>query len=162
LKLYAEGPDLLESSLDGLSEADLDACSEDGWSIRQIVHHVAEADAIWMTNVKIALIKPGTSIGLGWHPGNKGIADALLYAHRPIDTALALFRATRDHMAQMLSGMDDAEHCHIMLVDLPEWSEEREQKITVGEYIRGLARHIDEHVAEINQIREALRTKVEL
>lgn len=102
-----------------------------------------------------------SEVGLGWHPGNKGIADALRFAHRPIGPALVLFKATRDHMVQMLSGMDDAEHCHIMLVDLPEWSEEREQKITVGEYIRGLARHVDEHVAEINRIREALRIKVE-
>lgn len=154
LRRYAEGPDLLEAVLVGLSDADLDAYSEDGWSIRQIVHHVADADAMWMANVRIALISPGARVGLGWHPGNRGIADALRYAHRPISPALVLFRATRQHMVQMLSGMDDAEDGYIMLVDLPEWAEVREQKITVGEYIRGLARHVDEHVREIEAIRQ--------
>ncbi len=154
LKRYAEGPDLLEAALAGLSEGDLDACSEDGWSLRQIVHHVADADSMWMANVRIAIISPGARVGLGWHPGNRGIADALRYAHRLVGPAMALFRATREHIAQMLSGIDDAEDGFIIVVDLPEWAEVREEKITVGEYIRGLARHVDEHVREIDRIRQ--------
>ncbi|MBX6341716.1 MAG: VOC family protein, partial [Thermomicrobiaceae bacterium] len=44
--LYAEGPAALERALAGLDGADLDLARAPGaWTIRQIVHHVADSDA---------------------------------------------------------------------------------------------------------------------
>jgi hypothetical protein len=48
LAQYAQGPTLLEQALSGLTDTDLDlTLSEDSWSIRQIVHHIADGDDIW-------------------------------------------------------------------------------------------------------------------
>ena len=45
LNLYADGPAKLEAALAGLSEPDLDlALTSDSWTIRQIVHHIADGD----------------------------------------------------------------------------------------------------------------------
>ncbi len=56
LARYADGPTLLDSALAGLSETDLDlALSADSWSIRQIVHHLADGDDIWKICIKAAL-----------------------------------------------------------------------------------------------------------
>lgn len=74
LERWAEGPDLLEAALTGLAEAYLDYVdTEGGWSIREIVHHLADADAMWTAYLKVALISPGSRLSLSWHPGNKGI-----------------------------------------------------------------------------------------
>src|SRR5207237_9583672 len=45
--LYTRGGDDVEAALAGLAEADLDLTRTPGeWSIRQIVHHLAEVDAM--------------------------------------------------------------------------------------------------------------------
>ena len=44
---YADGPNQLETAIVGLSEEELDIAESDGsWTIRQIVHHVADGDDI--------------------------------------------------------------------------------------------------------------------
>ena len=49
---YIEGPKLLERALAGLTEADLDtAPAKGGWSIRQIVHHLADGDDLWKMGI---------------------------------------------------------------------------------------------------------------
>ena len=56
LTRYREGPALLERTLAGLTAAELDAPPrQGGWTIRQIVHHVADGDDLWKVGLKAAL-----------------------------------------------------------------------------------------------------------
>jgi hypothetical protein len=42
LARYADGPEQLERAIAGLNEPNLDArVSQDGWTVRQVVHHVS-------------------------------------------------------------------------------------------------------------------------
>src|SRR5512146_3318842 len=52
LQRYLQLPDCLEEALAGLSESDLDWKQADGWTIRQIVHHVVEGEYIWQLNLR--------------------------------------------------------------------------------------------------------------
>ena len=53
---YREGPALLERAVSGLRDADLDRKpSGGGWSIREIVHHIADGDDIWKMCIKMAI-----------------------------------------------------------------------------------------------------------
>jgi hypothetical protein len=50
---YADGPNQLETAIAGLSEWELDIAESDGtWTIRLIVHHVADGDDIWKVFIK--------------------------------------------------------------------------------------------------------------
>jgi hypothetical protein len=54
--LYAQGGDELASMITGLSESELDLTRAPGeWSIRQIVHHLAETDTLILMAIKTAL-----------------------------------------------------------------------------------------------------------
>ena len=56
LALYADGPTQLEAVLMGLTESDLNLAQPgDSWTIRQIVHHLADGDDLWKTCIKAAL-----------------------------------------------------------------------------------------------------------
>lgn len=152
LRLYLAGPDILEEALSGITEKELDArATDEGWTVREIVHHLADADSMWMTLVKIIVITPGSKFSYAWHPGNRGIAKALNYTKRPIGPALALFRVTREHIVQMLRATPDVWENHLVGIEVPD--DEPDFKITVGEYITGLTKHLREHVEEIASMR---------
>jgi hypothetical protein len=91
---YVTMPDELEAALAGLPEADLDlARTSDAWTIRQIVHHVVDADDATKMIIKAALGNSGCIYELGWYDPNNIWAKTLDYASQPIPPALALLRA---------------------------------------------------------------------
>jgi len=151
LALYAAGPDKLEAALGGLSESDLDVSVAPGeWTIRQIVHHVADSEDIWSTAIKVALGAPGSTFDFHWYPGNEPWADALDYAGRAIGPAVALVRAKRAHIAQLLRHMPDSWERPVRIVAAydPEG-----QEMTAGAVVGLLVRHLAEHVEVIRKTR---------
>jgi hypothetical protein len=155
LRLYETGPDALEAALYGITEEELNSkIRSDGWTLREVVHHIADAESTWMTLVKIITISPSTRFSHAWHPGNKGISRALNYAKRPVEPALALFRATRQHVAQMLRAILGVWENHLVGIEVPDG--EPDFTMTVGEYITGMARHLQEHLEEITTRRSQI------
>lgn len=108
LELYACGPDHLEKALEGLSEVDLGLVRAPGkWSIRQIVHHIVDSDLSSLQRNKMALAEPGRVFnGNGYGPDTW--AETLDYAGRSVAPAVALFRAVRTHMLQLLTHLPGA------------------------------------------------------
>jgi len=153
LASYAAGPDRLEAALAGLSEADLDlALSGDSWSIRQIVHHIADGDDIWKEFVKRAIGDPAGEFTLAWYwriPQTEW-AGRWAYRERAIEPSLALFRASRVHIVQLLTHRPEAWSNSLLI----RWPDE-EVQTSVGWVVAMQARHIDGHVDDIRRIREA-------
>ena len=102
---YAERPEQLEAALIGLTEGNLDvAQTPDSWTIRKIVHHIVDGDDLWSMCIKASL---GDSRGLFtyrwyWEKPQDEWADNWEYAGREIAPSLALFRAKRRHISQLL------------------------------------------------------------
>ena len=108
LAQYVAGPEDLERALEGLDASDLDTAREpDKWTIRQIVHHIVDGDDIWKTCLKAALGNPGCVYHLDWYDQESWV-EQLDYAGRELDTALALFRANRRHVAELIEHLPDA------------------------------------------------------
>jgi len=150
---YAAGPDRLEAALAGLSEADLDlALGDDSWSIRQIVHHIADGDDLWKEFVKRAAGNPGGEFSLAWYwqIGQDEWARRWAYRERAIEPSLALFRASRAHIVQLLANRPEAWSTSLLI----RWPDE-EAQTSVGWVVAMQARHIDGHVDDIRRIREA-------
>jgi len=154
LKQYAEGPALLDSALAGLSESDLDfALSADSWSIRQIVHHLADGDDIWKLCIKAALGNPDGLFTLQWYWDKPQMewSENWKYASRSIASSLALLHANRRHIVELIQPTLDAWEKSIWLKP-PNRLQER---ITIGWVLEMQAQHVVGHIQDIQAIRQA-------
>ena len=158
LALYADGPAQLEAALTGLTESDLDlARTSDSWTIRQIVHHLADGDDLWKTCVKAALGNREGLFSLQWYwdkPQTEW-AENWKYANRGIEPSLALLRANRRHIVELVQQTPDAWEKSIRL----KWPEGEEERITIGEVLGDQASHVVGHIHDIQMIRQAQITK---
>ena len=151
---YAAGPDRLEAAIAGLSAADLDlALSSDTWSIRQIVHHIADGDDLWKEFVKRAIGNPEGEFILAWYwqIGQAEWARRWAYRERAIEPSLALFRASRAHIVQLLAHRPEA-WSHSLLI---RWPDGEEAPTSVEWVVAMQARHVMGHLDDIRRIREA-------
>jgi catechol 2,3-dioxygenase-like lactoylglutathione lyase family enzyme len=146
LGLYMQAPRELQSIIEEMSEQELDVSkAPGGWTIRQIVHHLADADAMQLPRIKMALAEPGRL----WSPNvysPQEWSDSVGYGRLAVQPAIDLFCATREYIGGLMQ-------------QLPPEAWERYtvntqgEKTTVGSTISMLASHALEHVDEILEIR---------
>ena len=154
LALYAEGPATLEAVLNSLPEFDLDlAQTPDSWTIRQIVHHIVDGDDIWKTCIKAALGNTDGLFSLQWYWDKPQIewAENWKYSNRPIGPSLALFRANRHHIVELVQQTPNAWEKSVR-INTPR---NEETRITIGDVLEIQAPHVVEHVTEIQKILRA-------
>lgn len=145
LALYEAGPDALDATLTGLGESDLDlACSPGRWTIRQIVHHLADLEAATLGQMNMAFAEPGrTYQGNPFSPDTWAVS--LDYAGRPISSSVQLFRAIREHVAQLAHHLPDAWGRSIRSPD--------GRDSPIGLTLGMLSSHALEHIEEIREAR---------
>jgi len=152
LARYMEGPAVLERALDGITDAELDAPpSQGGWTIRQTVHHLVDGDDLWKTCIKMALGNEQAEFTLGWywvHP-QEVWAGIWAYETRPLDASLALLRANRNHVRQLLAAVPDGWR---RAVGFRKHSGEVES-MPVGAVVEINADHLEHHLKQIQAIR---------
>ena len=152
---FREGPNLLDRTLAGVSEADLDTPpSQGGWTIRQIVHHLADGDDLWKTFIKAALGNGNAGFLFDWYREypQEVWADHWAYASRPLAVSLALLKASRANVLQLLEEVPDAWH---KSGNFREPTGETEP-VPVGFVIKMQADHIEHHVKRILAIRDEI------
>ena len=149
--LYSRGGDDVEAALAGLTEADLDLTrAPEEWSIRQIVHHLAETDAMFLMIFESALAQPGgTFIRNSYDQVHW--AETLVYQERAIEPSLALIKAMRWHIAHLLQHIPNHWDCSVLLKFASDEGEG--YKVTVGQLLGEMNWHLAEHCAEIHETR---------
>ncbi len=153
LKLYEQGPADLENVLSSLSESDLDMRRAPGeWTIRQIVHHLAESASLFLMMIKTALAQSGATYVRNPYDQDEWV-KALDYAHRPIEPSVALVKAIHAHISQLLHHFPDALDRYVLMKFSDEDPSSEGRKMTVGRWIEILARHLQEHCEEIRETR---------
>ena len=148
LARYTEGPERLEQTVAGLDESDLDArVSPNGWTVRQVVHHIVDGDDVWKLSIKTALGLDDGEFTLGWYwsQSQDSWAEKWKYSARSVDVSLALFRANRDHILQLLQHVPDGWQRSVRL-ETPDGKTER---VTVGTAIQIQADHAMHHIEQI-------------
>ena len=155
LKLFKQGPTILENALEGLSDNELDySPSKGGWTIRQIVHHLADGDDLWKNYIKIALGNEQAEFTLKWYlafPQTEW-AKRWSYEKRSIDISLAMLRAIRDHIIQLLEYAPDGWIRSAQFRD----SNGEIEVVPVGFVIKMQADHIVHHIKRILEIRKEI------
>jgi catechol 2,3-dioxygenase-like lactoylglutathione lyase family enzyme len=151
IALYEQGPDEVAKLVAGLTAAELDLARSPGeWSIRQIVHHLAESDSIFLMVFKTALAQSGSTFIRSPYD-QEHWATLLGYNERAIETSLALSRAVRTHITQLLRYVPNNWDNYVLLKFASEEGEGH--KTTVGGLLGTLGRHVEEHCEEIRETR---------
>lgn len=149
---FLAGIEELDAVLQGLSEAELDLAREEGkWTIRQIVHHIVDAEDIWETGIKAALGNSGCSFNFSWYITDNKCAEPLDYARRPIEVALELFKKIRPHVVELIEHLPGARERYV-IVKRPEIPDGK--KFTVDEIIDWQILHLNIHIEQILETRK--------
>lgn len=150
LDLFRYGAEHLEKTVAGLTDEQLDYHPAPGeWSIRQIVHHVADDGDAWAMNIKKALANPGARVRFEDFPGNDAWSAALSYDTLPIETAVTLVKAHRAVLAELAGAFPDRWEQAVAIVDSDG---KKVAEATVKDMLKGNEGHLHDHILVIEEI----------
>lgn len=129
-----------------LSDSDYDRSDAEGWTPRQVIHHVADSEAQSYARLRRLIAEPGTIIQ-GYDEGKWAESATLGYSEAPIESAIAVFTAVREASYLLLLRLDERQ-----LDNKGTHSESGEYSIR--DWIRSYTNHPTDHA---NQIRAQLK-----
>jgi hypothetical protein len=121
---YRQGHSVVLEALAGVTQAELDAPSAEGWTAREVVHHLADSEMTSAIRLRRLLAEDQPTI-FGYDEAY--FARVLHYADRPIEAALEALAAARRTTAEILARMSDAEwqragtHSEIGRFSVDDW-----------------------------------------
>ncbi len=137
-------PNLLEAALSGLTEGQMDAeYRPGGWSVRQVVHHVADSHLNAYCRFKLALTEDSPTI----KPYDEAAWADLADSEMDVTISLDLIRSLHTRFARLLDSMSDEQY-------------ERELKHpetgtwTLSKMLALYAWHSRHHTAHITSLRD--------
>ena len=125
---YREATEQFIENASKLSQAQLDVRKGQGWSARQVVHHVADSEAQSYARLRRLIAEPGTQIQ-GYDEGAWGENNTLGYSDLPIDISLDVFKAVRASSLEVLKRIsteqleNSGEHSESGTYTLRNWLE---------------------------------------
>ena len=144
---YAAATRAFEEQVSGLDHAKLDVKHPEGWSPRQVIHHLADSEAQSYARLRRLVAEPEGSIIQGYDEGAWAANPALGYEADPIEPPLAVFSAVRAGSLAVLQ--------HLTNADLARYGEHSERgRFTIDDWLRVYAKHPTEHGG---QLAKALR-----
>ena len=146
LQTLRELPDKLRTALAGLSDAQLDTpYREGGWTVRQVVHHIADSHANSYFRVKLALTEENPTIKAYDEAAWARLPDSRL----PVDGSLAMTDAVHQRLIALLEPLSDAEMQKTF--QHPERGD-----VTLANNLAIYAWHSQHHLAHITRLRERM------
>jgi hypothetical protein len=143
---YGRGVDAVREALDGITDAELDHRPPDGWSPRQVVHHLADSEMRSAIRLRQLLAEDAATIQGYDEAGYASIFD---YGSRDIGPAMLAFEGARATTAQLLARLSD-----------DAWSRagthEENGAYSVEDWLRIYAAHGREHADQIRAARDEL------
>jgi uncharacterized damage-inducible protein DinB len=140
-----EAPKKLRAAVAGLSREQLNTPYRDGgWTVQQVVHHLADSHMNSYVRFKLALTEDEPTI----KPYNETRwAELSDSKNTPVETSLALMDALHERWVNLLRGMSPADFARKM--KHPERG-----SITLDDTLGLYAWHSRHHVAHITSLRE--------
>lgn len=106
IRRYAEGYGEVESALSGISEAELDNPDAQGWTPRQVVHHLADSEMTSAMRLRKLVAEANPVI---WGYDEELYSRTLAYDRRPIGPSLAALKAARETTLSILEHLSEEE-----------------------------------------------------
>lgn len=143
---YVAGPGAVRAALEGAGAAAMSRAGREGWSVRDVVVHLADAELIRGARLRLILGGEEPPALPAWEA--ETWKRRLQYLWRSPEAALALYDALVFSNAELLRQVDGRafERCGML--------EGRE--VTVRELLERGAAHSEEHAAQIRALRAEL------
>lgn len=146
LAVLRDLPAKLSDAVAGLSHAQLDTPYRDGgWTVRQVVHHVADSHANSYIRVKLALTEDDPTIKAYDEAAWARLPDSRL----PVDSSLAMIDAVHKRLLALYEPLSDAE------LQKTFRHPERGQ-VTLASNLALYAWHARHHLAHITGLRQRM------
>lgn len=143
IMMVEAAPVSLRKRLALLSDKDLElSYREGGWTIRQIVHHVADSHMNMLMRFKLALTEENPVI----KPYNQDLWARLPDYKLPVESSLVLFEGIQQRFSELLKVMSEADFKRSYVH--PEYN----KTYTLSEATQLYAWHGMHHVAQIDGI----------
>ncbi|MEO8207691.1 MAG: DinB family protein [Chloroflexota bacterium] len=143
IERYRTGMADLDDALAGISDEELDRAQPDGeWTARQVVHHLADGEAMSHTRLR-RLVADDQPVIQGY---DEPTFAARLHYDRPIATSLAVVRAVRAASLELMEVMTPA-----------DWSKTGNHSehgtYSVDFWLELYSEHVHEHAGQIRRAR---------
>ena len=96
------------SLVNSLSESDLDRADSEGWTPRQVIHHIADSEAQSYARLRRLIAEPGTQIQ-GYDEGKWAESATLGYSLSDVAPSIAVFSAVRESSHLLLQRLSLSE-----------------------------------------------------
>jgi hypothetical protein len=141
-----ELPRRIRAAVAGLTDEQLETpYRPEGWTVRQLVHHVADSHANAYIRLKLALTEDVPRIA----PYNERLWAELPDSRLPIDVSLQLIEAIHWRWTTLYATLDDA-----AFESRAYRHPERGGAVTIDEQLQSYAWHSRHHVAHITHLRQ--------
>ena len=138
-----------DAALNRVPSGGLDWAEKEGeWTIREVIHHLAEDCNVYTFIIERALATPGCNVIFGEFPGNEPWGKALAWHTRPVEPARELMHAHRVYLADLLSSLPDLWENTVHFKD-ESGKELGEQNLI--QMVHMLTEHMDEHTQMIEK-----------
>ncbi len=138
IEQYKDGYRAVREALDQLTEEELDARPADGWTPREIAHHLADSETMSYIRLRRLLAED--------HPAIQGYDEPeyarRLHYDRPIASSLEVFRAVRVASAELLDALGEDEWVR-------EGTHSESGRYTMNDWLEIYAAHAHDHAAQM-------------
>ncbi len=143
---YRQATEELLTLAQSISTTGLDRRDEDGWSPRQVIHHLADSEAQSYARLRRLIAEPGTMIQ-GYDESIWAENSTLGYKSEPIESALEVFAAVRKASYELI--------LRLTTTDLERFGEHSESgRYSINDWLTNYINHPIDHA---NQMRKQLR-----
>jgi hypothetical protein len=144
---YRQGHGAVLEALDGISDEELDRRpSDDAWSARRVVHHLADSEMTSAIRLRRLIAEDEPRIQ-GYDEA--GFAERLFYDERPIEPSLQALRSSRATTSDILEHLDEADWART-------GTHEESGPYSVEAWLEIYAAHAHEHADQIRRARQEL------
>ena len=152
LKQFRSALTDLDVLLEDLPEEGLNWAEEGEWSIREVLHHLADDGNVYTFIIERALVTPGCKVFFGEFPGNETWAERLDFGERPVDGVLSLIQAQRHFLAELVGHFPERWENKVNYYNTEG---EKVADRTVAEMLLMLTEHMQDHTNMIRNILQA-------
>ena len=148
LERFRRGAELLAVSITGAAGSEFDFVPGPGkWSVRQIVAHLADAEAVGVMRFRRMLAEENPTME-AWN--QEAWASNLDYQRRKPSQALETFRRLRSENYELLKDLSEEAFNRA-------GTHTERGKITVHDLLRIYAEHAEKHAIQLREIRAAFK-----
>lgn len=146
LERFRRGPELLAMATTGAAGAMLDFRPEGGLSMRQLVCHQADAEALGAIQIRDLLVEDNPPLVM---VDLKKWSRKLDYSYRKVSYALEAVRRLRADNYELLDDLADSAFAQTAMRD--------GKPVTLSELVEEMAAHLEESVQKIQAARAAYK-----